>query len=103
VVWPQNHSDGFSSVWAPKPMTTVCQSLGLKTTGTVSHRFGPQNRWRWFVSGVASKPTATVSSGLALKPVAMVSASLASKPAVTVSGGLTSKHAATVSSGEDMN
>jgi hypothetical protein len=34
----------------------VCQWFGLKTTGTVSHRFGPQNRWRWFVSGLASKP-----------------------------------------------
>jgi hypothetical protein len=33
----------------------VYQWFGLKTTGTVSHWFGLQNRWRWFVSGLASK------------------------------------------------
>jgi hypothetical protein len=32
VVWPQNHWDGFSSVWASKPMATVCEWFGLKTT-----------------------------------------------------------------------
>jgi hypothetical protein len=60
--------DGFSSVWASKLMTTVCEWFGLKTTPTVfaglaskpvvmvSHRSGPQNRWRQFVSGLASKP-----------------------------------------------
>jgi hypothetical protein len=41
---------------ASKPMTTVGQWFGLKITGTVSHRFGPQNRWRRFMSGLASKP-----------------------------------------------
>jgi hypothetical protein len=46
--------DSFSSVWASKPMATVCEWFGLKTTRTVSHQFGPQNRWRWFVSGLAS-------------------------------------------------
>jgi hypothetical protein len=39
--------DGFSS---------VCQWFGLKTTGTVSHWFVTQNRWRRFVSGLTSKP-----------------------------------------------
>jgi hypothetical protein len=24
VVWPQNHWDGFSSVWPSKPMVMVC-------------------------------------------------------------------------------
>jgi hypothetical protein len=33
----------------------VCQWFGLKITGTISHRFGPQNRWRHFVSGLTSK------------------------------------------------
>jgi hypothetical protein len=28
---------------ASKPKLTVCQWFGLKTTETVSHRFGPQN------------------------------------------------------------
>jgi hypothetical protein len=36
--------------------STVCEWFGLKTTRMVSHRFGPQNRWRWFVSGLASRP-----------------------------------------------
>jgi hypothetical protein len=31
---------------ALRPRSTVCESFGLKTTQTVSHRFGPQNRWR---------------------------------------------------------
>jgi hypothetical protein len=29
--------------WALKPWSTVCEWFGLKTTLTVSHRFGPQN------------------------------------------------------------
>jgi hypothetical protein len=44
VLGPQNHSDGFSSVWASKPLATICEWFGLKTTRTVSHQFGPQNR-----------------------------------------------------------
>jgi hypothetical protein len=32
---PQNQSDDFSSIWASKPMTTVCEWFGLKTTRTV--------------------------------------------------------------------
>jgi hypothetical protein len=44
-VWPQNHWGGFSSVCASKLMPTVRKWFGLKTTRTVSHRFGPQNRW----------------------------------------------------------
>jgi hypothetical protein len=86
VVWPQNHSNGFSSVWASKSMVTVCEWFGLKTTRTV-------------FAGLASKPVATVSIGLASKPVAMVFGGLASKPAAVVSGGLASKPVATVSSG----
>jgi hypothetical protein len=31
VVWPQNHPDGFSSVWASKPMAMVCELFGLIT------------------------------------------------------------------------
>jgi hypothetical protein len=34
----------------------ICQWFGVKTTGTVSYQFRPQNRWRRFVSGLASKP-----------------------------------------------
>jgi hypothetical protein len=56
VVWSQNHSDGFSSVWASKPMATVYEWFGLKTTRTV------------FI-GLASKPVVTVSGGFASKPV----------------------------------
>jgi hypothetical protein len=56
VVWPQNHSDGFSSVWVSKPTTTVCEWFGLKTTRTV-------------FTGLTSKPVATVSPGLASKPM----------------------------------
>jgi hypothetical protein len=41
---------------ASKPRSTVYEWFGLKTTRMVSHRFGPQNRWRRFVSGLASKP-----------------------------------------------
>jgi hypothetical protein len=95
VVWPQNHSDGFprfglktggdsfSSVWASKPMATVCEWFGLKTTQTV-------------FAGLASKPVVTVSTGLASKPATMVSSGLASKPAMMVFGGLASKPIAMV-------
>jgi hypothetical protein len=86
MVWPQNHWDGFSSVWASKPMATVCEWFGLKTTRTV------------FV-GLASKLVATVSGGLALKPAVTVSGGLASKPVVTVFSSLASKLIATVSLG----
>jgi hypothetical protein len=51
VVWPENHWDGFSSVWASKPMATVCEWFGLKTTRTV-------------FAGLASKLVATVSGCL---------------------------------------
>jgi hypothetical protein len=30
---------------ALKPRSMVCEWFGLKTTRTVSHQFGPQNRW----------------------------------------------------------
>jgi hypothetical protein len=83
MVWPQNHWDGFSSVWASKLMAMVCEWLGLKTTRTV-------------FADLASKPVVTVSGGLTSKPAVTVSGSLASKPAATVSGGLASKLAATV-------
>jgi hypothetical protein len=83
VVCPQNHWVGFSSVWASKPMATVCEWFGLKTTRTV-------------FTGLTSKSVATISSGLASKPVVMVSSSLASKPAAMVSGGLASKPDVTV-------
>jgi hypothetical protein len=86
VVWPQNHSYGFSSVWALKSMVTVCEWFGLKTT-------------RMVFAGLASKLVVTVSSGLASKPATIVSSGLVSKPAKMVSGGLTSKPAATVFSG----
>jgi hypothetical protein len=39
VLWPQNHWDGFSSVWASKPIATVCEWFGLKTCC---------NDFRWF-------------------------------------------------------
>jgi hypothetical protein len=75
VVWPKNHSDGFSSVWASKPMVTVCEWFGPKTTRTV------------FI-GLISKSVVTVSSGLASKPAVMVFSGLASKPVVTVLSGM---------------
>jgi hypothetical protein len=62
----------------------------------VSHRFGPQNRWRRFVSGLTSKPLRRFHAGLASKLVAMVSSGLASKPAAMVSGSLASKPAVMV-------
>jgi hypothetical protein len=84
VVWPQNHWDGFSSVWASKPMATVCERFGLKTTRTV-------------FTSLTSKPVVTVLDDLASKPVATVFAGLASKPVVTVFSSLASKLVATVS------
>jgi hypothetical protein len=96
--------------WASKPRSTDCEWFSLKTSWAVSHRFEPQNQWRWF-SPVWPKPVVTVSGGLASKPPATVSTSLASKPAATVCEwfglkitrmifvGLTSKSAVTVSKG----
>jgi hypothetical protein len=57
IVWPQNHRDDFSLVWASKLMATVCEWFGLKTT-------------RMVFAGLDSKPVAMVSVGLASKPVA---------------------------------
>jgi hypothetical protein len=51
----------------------------------------PQNQGRRFVSGLASKPVATVFAGLASKSVATVFSSLASKLVATVSPSLASK------------
>jgi hypothetical protein len=51
------------------------------------------------VSGLASKPVATVFTGLASKLVATISSSLASKPAATVFTSLASKPVATIFSG----
>jgi hypothetical protein len=48
------------------------------------------------VSGLASKPTATVSRGLASKPDVIVSSGLGSKPATTVFSCMVSKLVATV-------
>jgi hypothetical protein len=98
VVWPKNHWDGFSSVWASKPMATVCEWFGLKTTRTVFTGLASKPVVTVSAS-LASKPAATVFSGLASKLVVTVSSGLASKPAATVSSGLASKLAATVSSG----
>jgi hypothetical protein len=67
VVWPQNHSNGFTDLTS-KPVATVSD-------------------------GLASKSAVTVFSGLASKPVAMVFSSLTSKLLVTVSPYLTSKSA----------
>jgi hypothetical protein len=86
VVWPQNHRDGFLSVWASKPMVMICEWFGFKTTRTV-------------FAGLASKLVATVSDGLASKPAAMVFSGLASKPVATVFSSLASKLVATVSLG----
>jgi hypothetical protein len=63
---------------ASKPVATVCEWFGLKTTQTV------------FI-GLASKPVAVISSGLASKPAATVFSSLASKLVAAVSTGLASK------------
>jgi hypothetical protein len=59
--------DGFSLVWASKPMAMVCEWFDLKTT-------------RMVFTGLASKPVATVFSSLASKLMMMVSPGLASKP-----------------------
>jgi hypothetical protein len=59
VVWPQNHWDDFSSVWASKPMAVVCEWFDLKTTRTVftgltsklmvtGFFVEPQNQGKWF-------------------------------------------------------
>jgi hypothetical protein len=48
------------------------------------------------LTGLASKPMATVFTGLASKPVVMVCSGLASKPAATVFTSLASKLVATV-------
>jgi hypothetical protein len=83
VVWPQNHWDGFSSVWTSKSMATVCVWFDLKTTRTV-------------FADLTSKSVATVSGGMASKPAVTGFSSLASKPAVTVFSSLTLKLVATV-------
>jgi hypothetical protein len=88
VVCPQNHWDGFLSVWASKP--AVCEWFGLKAprmvfTGLASILVATVS------SGLTSKHATTVFSGLASKPVATVFFSLASKLVVTVSPGLASK------------
>jgi hypothetical protein len=57
----------------------------------VAYLVEPQNQGRWFVSGLASKSVATVSSGLGSKSAAKVFSSLASKLVATVSPGLASK------------
>jgi hypothetical protein len=62
-------TDGFTSVWASKPMVTVCEWFGHKTTRTV------------FI-GLASKPAVTVFSSLVSKLVVTVSPGFASKPTV---------------------
>jgi hypothetical protein len=79
----ENHWDDCSSVCASKPMATVCEWFGIKTT-------------RMVFAGLASKLMATVSSGLASKPVVMVSSGLASKPAMTDFSSLASKPVMTV-------
>jgi hypothetical protein len=52
-------------------------------TRSASFLVEPQNQGRRFVSGLASKPVATVSSGLALKPAATVSPGSALKSVVS--------------------
>jgi hypothetical protein len=72
--------DGFSLVWASKPMVKVCEWFDLKTIRTVFIGFA-SNSVTMVSGGLASKPDATVFSSLASKLVATVSPSLASKPA----------------------
>jgi hypothetical protein len=55
MVWPQNHWDDFSSVWASKPMMTVCKWFDFKITRTI------------FFS-LTSKLVVTVSPSLTSKP-----------------------------------
>jgi hypothetical protein len=78
-----NHSDGSSSVWASKPMATVCEWFGLKTT-------------RMVFTGLASKQVVTISGGLTSKPVVTVSGSLASKPIAMVFSALALKPVAMI-------
>jgi hypothetical protein len=89
-VWPQNHSDGFSSVWASKPMTTVCEWSGRKTTQTVFTGFTSKQVATVF-SSLVSKLVATIFSSLAPKLVAMVFSSLTSKLVATSSPDLALK------------
>jgi hypothetical protein len=96
VIWPQNHSGSFSSVWALKPMTTVCEWFGLKTTRAVSIDLTSKPVTMVFTS-LTSKPVATISSGLASKPAATIFSGLASKSVMTVFSSLPSKLVATVS------
>jgi hypothetical protein len=98
VVWPQNHSDGFPSIWASKPMTTVCEWFGLKTIQTVFIDFASKPV-ATVSSSLASKPAATVFTGLAFKPVVTVFSSLASKLVAMVFSSLVSKLVVTVSPG----
>jgi hypothetical protein len=98
MVWPQSHSDGFSSVWASKPMATVCEWFFLKTTQTVFTDLASKPV-ATVPAGLASKLVVTVFSGLASKPMVMVSSGLASKPAPMISGGLALKPATMVSPG----
>jgi hypothetical protein len=92
----ENHWDGFSSVWASKPMATICEWFGLKTTRMVFD--GLASKLMAMVSsGLASKPAVTVSSGLASKPAMTNFSGLASKPVMTVFSNLASKLVATIS------
>jgi hypothetical protein len=45
----------------------VCEWFDLKTTRMISHRFGHQNQWRWFVSDLTLKPLGQFFIGLGLK------------------------------------
>jgi hypothetical protein len=60
VVWPQNHSNGFSLVRVSKLVATVSSSLASKPVAMV-------------FDGLTSKPGTTVYDGLTSKPVATVS------------------------------
>jgi hypothetical protein len=96
VVWPQNHWDGFSSVWTSKSMATVYEWFGLKTTRMVFTDLTSKLVVVVVFGSLASKHVATVSGGLAPKPAATVSSGLASKPAATILSGLALKPVATV-------
>jgi hypothetical protein len=73
-----------------KPVVTVCEWFGLKTTRTVLPVWS-QNRWRRFLSVWPQKPAAAFFAGLASKPVTMVFSNLTSKLVVTISPGLSLK------------
>jgi hypothetical protein len=73
VVWPQNHWNGFSSVWTSKLMATIYEWLGLKTTRAVFPDLASKSV-ATVLFGLTSKPVVTISRGLALKAAAMVSA-----------------------------